>query len=255
MGLKLFRKFSRWQRRLDWRGNRLSSARDWVNTEAGRKLLISAGVLALVLTVQRTDLAVARRMENGLRYVITARFDYAPVLQRLGSLSSLTEKVHWPLFPKLFGSNEESPVEPALGTATTATEAMVRERGILIPVSGELTSGYGYRLHPVDQVEDLHAGVDIAAPEGTPIVAALAGIVEQVSEEDGLGKTLRIVHGDGIETVYGHCATITLREGQFVQQGDQVGTVGSTGKSLGPHLHFEIRVDGVAIDPARIAGF
>ncbi len=252
MAGKFLRKLSRFQRHLDWRGTRFSFPGNWFSTEAGRKVVISAGMLAIVLVVQQTDLAVARKIEDSIRYVITARFDYAPVMQRLESLGNLKDRLKWPFS----ASGEEETGDPLLpGLVTAEVEAVVRERGIKIPVQGELTSGYGYRIHPVDKVERLHTGVDIAAAEGTPIGAALAGIVVEVSEDESLGKMVRILHGDGIETLYGHCAATLVRADQFVQQGETIATVGATGVADGTHLHFEVRVDGTAIDPARIADF
>ena len=107
-----------------------------------------------------------------------------------------------------------------------------------------VTSGFGPRWGR------LHAGVDVAANEGTPIRAAARGTVSERSyDEAGYGWSLKVDHGDGWETRYAHCLEIKARVGQTVRAGETVARVGNTGRSFGPHLHFEVRRNGVAIDP------
>lgn len=117
------------------------------------------------------------------------------------------------------------------------------------PVSGVLTSSYGYRSDPFTGERAFHNGVDIAAKSGTPIKTVCAGKIE-ISENsrDDYGRYIVINHG-GFKTVYAHCKTLIAKVGQQVSAGDVIATVGSTGRSTGPHLHFEVRIGDVRIDP------
>lgn len=111
------------------------------------------------------------------------------------------------------------------------------------------TSGYGMRKNPVTGQHRLHAGVDLAARSGTPIGAAEDGVVTKAQVMGGLGNMVEVSHGDGTRSWYGHMSMITARPGQPVSAGQQIGLVGSTGNSTGPHLHFEKHVNGKAVDP------
>lgn len=114
-----------------------------------------------------------------------------------------------------------------------------------------LTSGFGRRQHPLLGSWREHSGVDLAARMGTPIVATSDGIVERASWQGGYGLFIALEHGGGIQTRYGHMSRLNVSEGQKVLRGEVIGYVGSTGRSTGPHLHYEIRVNGQAVDPAR----
>lgn len=118
-----------------------------------------------------------------------------------------------------------------------------------LPCHGPITSGFGYRLHPILGRRRLHTGVDFAAPMGAPIYAAAAGEVFHAGWLGGYGKCIIILHGDGISTLYGHCSVIEVETGSYVRRGQVIGRVGSTGFSTGPHLHFEVRKNGVPINP------
>jgi murein DD-endopeptidase MepM/ murein hydrolase activator NlpD len=115
--------------------------------------------------------------------------------------------------------------------------------GLVWPVSGPVTSGFGERWGR------MHEGIDIGAPLGAPIVAAAAGTVIYAGWLGGYGNVVVIDHGNGLATAYGHQSSIAVGQGQSVSQGELIGYVGSTGHSTGPHLHFEVRVNGVAVDP------
>lgn len=120
--------------------------------------------------------------------------------------------------------------------------------GYIMPVSGRLTSGFGWRNISVNG-NRFHGGVDLAAHSGTPVKAARSGRVVRAGWWGSYGNAVAIEHIDGSETRYAHLNSVTVRAGQTVRQGDLVGTVGSTGASTGPHLHFEIRLAGLAVDP------
>jgi len=116
------------------------------------------------------------------------------------------------------------------------------------PVNGLITSFFGPRIDPVDGGWRPHFGVDIAAPESTPVYGAAVGFVTFAGQHPTLGNVVRVQH-DGFETVYAHLKWIFVTQGEQVTKGEEIGAVGSTGKSTGPHLHFEWWVDGEATDP------
>lgn len=116
------------------------------------------------------------------------------------------------------------------------------------PLRGRITSGYGWRNISVGG-NTFHGGIDIAAPPGTPVAAARSGVVSRASWMGAYGNVVFIEHSDGSQTRYAHLSRFAVEVGQFVAQGETIGYVGSTGASTGPHLHFEIRVGGRAVDP------
>lgn len=123
--------------------------------------------------------------------------------------------------------------------------------GFIWPARGVFTSGFGVRRHPIFRIRRMHTGQDIAAPYGTSVQAAAEGQVIYTGWFGGYGKIVVIDHGQGISTLYAHLSSILARDGVRVRRGQVIGRVGSTGYSTGPHVHFEIRVNGRPIDPAR----
>jgi len=122
------------------------------------------------------------------------------------------------------------------------------------PVSNKdltrIASGFGMRIDPVYGTPKMHKGLDFAAPQGTPIYATANGTVAVAGFTDGgYGNHVEINHGYGYETIYGHMVKVKVRAGQHVTRGEVIGWVGSTGKSTGPHCHYEIHVNGEAVDP------
>jgi len=118
-----------------------------------------------------------------------------------------------------------------------------------------VTSPYGYRENPVGEGVDFHAGVDLKAPEGTPIFAAMSGTVTKVSTTGNAGLHVEITHGEGFVTAYSHMSRILVREGMLLRRGERIGFVGQTGLTTGPHLHFALKVDGKYADPAWLLEF
>jgi murein DD-endopeptidase MepM/ murein hydrolase activator NlpD len=120
----------------------------------------------------------------------------------------------------------------------------------IMPTAGWLSSNFSRsRFHPVLHYARPHEGIDVSAPMGAPIVAPAAGTVTQVTRQTGYGNVLEIDHGYGIVTKYAHCSRIVVRVGQHVKRGQVVANVGNTGLSTGPHLHYEIHVNGKVVDP------
>ena len=115
---------------------------------------------------------------------------------------------------------------------------------------GRIASGFGYRIDPIYKTIKLHAGLDFTGPTGTPIYATADGTVKTANfSNSGYGNHVIINHGYGYETLYGHMSKIKSRNGQKVKRGEVIGYIGSTGKSTGPHLHYEVRKNGQKIDP------
>lgn len=115
--------------------------------------------------------------------------------------------------------------------------------------SAKMTSDYGMRIHPVLGGRRAHKGIDLASPTGTPIYATADGIVSMAQWFGGYGKYIQIEHGADLQTRYGHLSQYIVDAGQRVHKGDLIGYVGSTGRSTGPHLHYEVRVAGEAVNP------
>ncbi|CAB3707047.1 MULTISPECIES: M23 family metallopeptidase [Achromobacter] len=117
-----------------------------------------------------------------------------------------------------------------------------------------LSSSYGWRRNPVTGRTAMHEGLDFAAPSGTPILAASGGVVLEAKFQPGFGNMVEIDHGDGLITRYAHASSLMVKQGQLVERGQQVARVGSSGRSTGPHLHFEVRLAGQPLDPRLFLG-
>lgn len=129
--------------------------------------------------------------------------------------------------------------------------AYIKENAsIIMPVNGTLTSGYGKRT-PTDIISENHAGIDLGASVGTEIIAAMEGTVELVSSYGDYGNHLKITNGE-ISTLYAHCSKILVNQGDYISQGQKIAEVGNTGRTTGPHLHFEISRNGRTVNPTAI---
>ncbi|HWU43290.1 MAG TPA: M23 family metallopeptidase [Bdellovibrio sp.] len=117
------------------------------------------------------------------------------------------------------------------------------------PAKGWLTSRFGYRVSPFSGKSVLHAGLDIAAAPGSPVYAPADGVVTFASYDEGYGKLVSVDHGYGVSTRFGHMSQIYVQVGQRVTKWDVLGAVGNTGRSTGPHLHYEVRINGTPVDP------
>jgi murein DD-endopeptidase MepM/ murein hydrolase activator NlpD len=122
----------------------------------------------------------------------------------------------------------------------------------IMPTQGWLSSAFSMsRMHPLLHTARPHEGIDVSAPMGTPIEAPAAGVVKQTGWVTGYGYTVTLDHGYGITTRFAHTSKILVRVGQRVQRGDRIALVGNTGLSTGPHLHYEVRVNGKPVNPLR----
>ena len=150
------------------------------------------------------------------------------------------------------------------GEATQETESLKELEGLLQnkqvqlthtpsiwPTRGWFTSGFGYRISPFTGLRQMHDGIDISNRLGSPIIAPADGLVTNIGREWGFGKTLVISHGFGFSTRYGHLDKINVKIGQKVKRGQKVAEMGNTGRSTGPHLHYEVRLNGVPVNPMK----
>jgi murein DD-endopeptidase MepM/ murein hydrolase activator NlpD len=126
------------------------------------------------------------------------------------------------------------------------------ESGLAMPAQGPITSYFGYRYHPILHFTRFHAGVDIGAGWGSPIVAAADGQVAAAGWAGGYGREVQIAHGGGMTSIYGHMSEIVAQPGSYVRRGQLIGYVGMSGLATGPHLHFEVRMGGQPVNPLGV---
>jgi murein DD-endopeptidase MepM/ murein hydrolase activator NlpD len=151
-----------------------------------------------------------------------------------------------PRFRQLFASWRSLDTK---GPGAPAEQPMVSVPSRM-PLSGfRMTSDYGMRTHPVLGRRKHHKGVDLAAPTGTPVYATADGIIGRADRSRSYGLVIYVDHGADLETRYAHLSKLAVAKGERVRKGDLIGYVGSTGRSTGPHLHYEVRVDGLAVNP------
>lgn len=164
---------------------------------------------------------------------------------------------------------EPPPAVPAAGTVViysdysgdplpdhyTMDQVSLGELETMTPVMGRLTSGYGYRDHPINGKYFFHGGVDIGGQTGDAIAAFADGAVEYTGKNDSYGLYLQIDHGNGVKSFYAHCSKIVVTKGQMVAMGDKVAEIGSTGTSTGPHLHLELKYNKMHLNPAYYVKF
>ena len=214
-------------------------ARRTVRLLRATKLVIESARDAIAAREQQLRKAAAA-VEGEQNQLLAARAERQRALHRLEDQEqSLVEDVsalQAQIAEQLNGASSSGalPAGPVEGQSSS---------GLIWPVQGIVTSGFGARWG------GFHEGLDIAAPEGTPIVAAGSGTVVIAAYTGGYGNYTCIDHGGGLSTCYGHQSAFAVSSGESVSQGEVIGYVGSTGHSTGPHLHFEVRVDGAAQDP------
>jgi len=193
--------------------------------------------------------------------------------QQLASLQVLADEVGnaYGMKKQLTGSPDliaEAPLVPTLGQSLAeysylrTTNLAGRSRNLFAradsnllpagwPISGRLMSGFGHRSDPLSGEGAIHTGIDISAPIGTGVKATADGIVMRANWNFGYGRCVIVDHGNGYQTLYGHLSRIDVIEGQEIRQGEVVGLVGTSGKSTGPHLHYEVHVHSTPVNPYR----
>lgn len=140
--------------------------------------------------------------------------------------------------------------EAAAGTSFA--DYTVNEFPAMPVAASRISSGFGYRTNPISGRYGFHTGIDLPADEGTPIACVFFGVVEEAGENDTWGKYVLVRHSDSLQTYYCHCTRLLVQKGTVVRKGETMALVGSTGWSTGPHLHFEVRINGLRVDPALL---
>jgi len=193
--------------------------------------------------------------------------------EQLASLQLLADEVGtaYGMKKQIAGSPDligEAPLVPTLGQSLAeysylrTTNVAGRSRNIFAradanllpagwPIMGRLMDGFGHRMDPFSGEGAMHTGVDISAPMGTPIKATADGIVMYANWNAGYGRCVIVDHGNGYQTLYGHMSHIDVVDGQEIRQGEVVGLVGSSGRSTGTHVHYEVRVHSTPVNPYR----
>lgn len=204
------------------------------------------GLVAAVLAVFGSNPALANSSANAADVTAPLRAAQEARAQAVGG-DEVFRQLHasWRSLDNSAGfAAAATPVAPR--TASVA-RASIPSR---MPVDGvRLSSSFGMREHPVLGGRRAHKGVDLAAPTGTPIYATADGVVEKAEWFSGYGLYVQLDHGAALETRYGHMSRLNVASGQRVRKGDVIGYVGSTGRSTGPHLHYEVRIAGEAMNP------
>lgn len=163
-------------------------------------------------------------------------------------LNSLIQQINKNLY-----SDEE--LARDLKTSQTELERIVNALPTTVPALGKVSSPFGMRMHPIKKVKKVHEGVDISSSKGDPIRASASGIVIYSGYSSGYGKYVIIDHKNGYSTIYAHASKLLVKSGDKVDKGQKIALVGSTGLSTGPHLHFEIRIDDIPVNPIEYVNF
>ncbi|MFC0588655.1 M23 family metallopeptidase [Novosphingobium aquiterrae] len=207
-----------------------------------------AGTLAALASLAFTTPAMANSSAAAADVTAPLRAAQASKVQNTGGDEE---------FRRLFSSWKSLDKANLVNTSVTAAgsaSSIFRPRTVSIPsrmpvVGAALTSGYGMRIHPVLGGRRAHKGIDLAMPMGTPVYATADAVVSKAERFSSYGLFISLEHGADIQTRYGHLSRIAVAAGQTVHKGDLIGYVGSTGRSTGPHLHYEVRVGGLAVNP------
>ena len=138
---------------------------------------------------------------------------------------------------------------PTLPDNTTMDRYALGLSETVSPVLGRVTSGFGWREDPLNGEQKFHNGLDLSAATGTPVLAFAAGTVDYIGESAIYGQYLQIIHENGVKSFYAHCSKLLVQKGQQVEMGEKVAESGATGNVTGPHLHFELKKDGVRLNP------
>ncbi|NPV72009.1 MAG: M23 family metallopeptidase [Firmicutes bacterium] len=200
-----------------------------VATPVVRKVAICLLVFLFVWMVARIPVTPARRLTSVLRWAFTSDSDFTAVFSFIRRLAEgLPETGFWAF--------------PVTGSAGAK---------MAWPVDGRLTALYGWKTDPNTKQEKLYEGIDISAPAGTPVKAALAGVVVSVRDSATYGKVIEVEHGRGLKTVYYRCAEVAVIPHTRVERGDVIARVGALPGAGSPYIHFQVVVEGNRVDPLK----
>lgn len=219
---------------------------------AFRGALKLVGTTACAVLVSAAAPALANT-NSAASTTTTASADVLQPLRDAGELPETGDTRFKSLFATILESERKTTTLGAV-EAPTAFSSPVPVRGISVPSrmpleGAALTSGFGMRTHPVLGGRRQHQGIDLAAPAGTPVYATADGVVSRADWYSSYGLYISLEHGASMQTRYAHLSRLAVAAGDSVKKGDLIGYVGSTGRSTGPHLHYEVRVEGLAVNP------
>lgn len=213
-------------------------------TRVANQFIVSLSICLVVIILANFNGTFPEKVIGGVKWVVGTDYDFKKTVNSIKNtyVSGINDKI----------KSLQEGRDNLLGQ-TDAVDASSGSVSLMVmPVEGTITSPFGMRNDPITNKQGEHAGIDIAGDKGTPIMAAMDGIVTKIQETSTLGRSVTLVHSGGIETIYGHCSEILVDENQVVKQGDYIAKVGDTGVVTAPHLHFEVRRDGVPIDPMEL---
>ncbi|SFR08239.1 murein hydrolase activator EnvC family protein [Desulfoscipio geothermicus] len=196
-------------------------------------------ILTVLMVARQYPHPVGDQVRDNLRHMLTAEWDFGPLINK--SVLLAAQLVNWdnPVMPPSPGVDGDT--KPVAGSDLTKAE-------LYVPVSGKVVEEFGWVQSSVDGMERYHAGIDISAPPGASVAAAMDGQVERISRDKELGQYILINHGEGTYTLYGGVDDVAVVEGQTVRAGQEIAVVGE-GEVPGGGLHFELRENGKLVDP------
>lgn len=198
--------------------------------------------MRIKLEIESNDTKIVGLKESGSNFSINRNWGYAFATLILCMAIALPQVSEW--------VESQLPIRLLQQLAKT-TKNVTKLKNTAFPTTkgSPITSGFGWRTHPLTGEHKFHSGIDFGAPKGTPIYAFEAGLVEFAGPKGGYGKAVVINHSAGKSTLYGHASKLVVRKGERVVSGQMIGKIGSTGFSTGPHLHFEVRLNNKPVNP------
>lgn len=202
---------------------------------------------ALAQEAQKAQSQIAAKKAEQQKVLDDAKDNKAAAAQMEQDLIAESKRVHNLIQERL---RQQEAARQAASQSGGEAPSYTQGSGVLSwPCNGPITSPYGYRVHPIFGTTIYHSGIDIGVDYGTPIHSADSGTVIYAGWISGYGNAVIIDHGNGMQTLYGHNQSLNVSEGQSVSKGQVIAFAGSTGNSTGPHCHFEVQVNGSAVDP------
>ncbi len=215
--------------------------RDWLVRLSAAQLVLALLGAALLLTVSKASPPTFERLRVSFERIMSVDMGAREVIQ---TIKQGAEKLTLTAPEPTSGAQGGEDGGSGCFAPITSTVKMVA------PVTGRVTSPFGYRVHPITKKYGFHNGMDIAAAEGTPIAAAFNGTVDEIGSNSVRGNYIVLSHGENTRTYYLHCSEIVAEKGAVIRAGEIIAKVGQTGWATGPHLHFSVAINGVYYNPA-----
>lgn len=212
-----------------------------------KQVLISITIFSILLTIKNIDSTFTKYITSKTQFFLSDDLEVSKIYDSMKRVSSKlnisNEKIRsvfngYGLKPKI--SLDDSSKIPEDMKAKIFDYKLLSEIQFVIPTKGIMSSGFGTRMNPINNIEEFHNAVDISAPEGTEIKSTIDGVIQKVGVSDSLGNYVQVKHADDLMSLYAHASSLDVKEGQFVNSGDVIARVGTTGWSNGPHVHFEL---------------